>query len=133
MNTLRVFLMASFLVSGVASAAPNPRTAPVTVAHTAASQDQMQGIWYSLNVADDDEERVRVIASVARQYYFSPIQAEALIQVVFDGEARAELVHLYADRLTTVSGVKRLMTLVPEGRVRDNLASRLAGRSSGAL
>ena len=133
MKTLRRVLMATLLMSGVAIAGPNSNTESVGGDNTAATPDQMQGIWYSLNVADDDEQRVIVIASVARQYYFSPIQAEALIQVVFDGEARAELVHLYADRLTQVSGVKRLMSLVPEGRVRDNLTSRLAARSIVAL
>ena len=129
MNTLRLLITVSILMSGVAFATGNSNTESLSGDNQAATQDQMQGIWYSLSVAENDEQRVRVIASVARQYHFSPIQAEALIQVVFNGEARAELVHLYADRLTQGDGVKRLLTLVPEGRVRNNLANRLAKRS----
>ena len=129
MLALRLVLICSFLVSSTAFASTDASSNSVAGVNQAASPDQMQGIWYSVKVAQDDEQRVRIIAAVARQYHFSPIQAEALIQVVFDSEARAELIHLYADRLTNQNGVTRLLNLVPEGRVRKQLTNRLVARS----
>ena len=118
-----------------AETAPAEANAPVSAAHVdvindaqEASAQQMRGIWYSLSVATTESGRMAVIQYAMKKYYFSPIQAEALIEVVQSARLRGQLIAQVATRLTHKSGVDRLLRLMPDGPARDALLKATTDR-----
>jgi hypothetical protein len=60
---------------------------------------QMAGIWDSINVASDDAGRAAVLMYVAKKYWLSTIQAEALIKVLRDPTRRSEVAAALSPRI----------------------------------
>lgn len=94
-------------------------------ARSEASAKQMRGIWYSLKVSATEAGRVAVIEYAAKRYFFSPIQAEALIEVVQNHGLRAQLISRMAPRLTDANGMNRLFKMMPDGPARDAVRNAL--------
>ena len=95
-------------------------------ARSEASAKEMGGIWYSLKVSSTEEGRVAVIQYAAKRYYFSPIQAEALIEVVQSNGLRAQLIEQMIPRLTDAKGMSRLFKMMPDGPARDAVRNALS-------
>ena len=76
-----------------------PRVARIEPLRPTATLVQMAGIWNSIQVATDDAGRAAVLMFVAKKYWLSTVQADALIKVLRDPKRRSTVAAALSSRI----------------------------------
>ena len=76
-----------------------PRIARIEPLRPTATLVQMAGIWNSIQVATNDAGRAAVLMFVAKKYWLSTVQADALIKVLRDPERRSTVAAALSSRI----------------------------------
>jgi len=99
-----------------------------------ATARQMAGIWYSIKTTSDEAGRAAVIKYVAQRYWFRAAQVEALLEVILDGQLRANLLVTLYPRLTNPGEFNRLLQkLVPGSAAQSKVLESVGIVQTAAL